>query len=1598
MSATPSANPGTPSISQGGSSTQFAKPEVAPFVNKGLVLKTDPASLKPGEFQILTNMTSVQEGALTVRNGSQRITDTSDYNSGDTVNVIHSIAKLHGTNPDARYIGSAGNIYRSTTAIPASGTAMPFTKVATGVASGSAAFPEQRWTGIRYNAGTVGQPWEFFACPSAMLKDNSTLSALWNWGIVRPVQPAIAALDNITILPSASQVISGNARVDTTITSFTGTAPGLLVVTPASMAEIQVGTLLNINFGFELVSVLATTSTTFTAYFPSTPTDGWQISCGQESVTAPTQFSTITVSTIDASFNGVSTDGYSTADPVHVAIALSDASTLLDLRFRVLLNSSTSDYYEKAIAPSSIQSQVSLTTTPVATLTTVAQQVNLGIYGPYSSINEEAADAAPVTLSPTSPITNVNIVWDELDIPKNTFIPVGLAGTGSFNWKYVTGFQVVYTVSSGATPTLYLSSIYFKGGYGPNGLSTNATVPIQPYNYVFSYYNPLTGDESSPSQININGVTPNYQQVSVLLYGTADAQITGNSSIKIYRAGGSFADDYYRFIGFATNPGHAATTIFYDSVADITIAGNEQANFDNDPPVLSTLPQPFIATISSIVSGGAGKMTVLDLNLPSGVTDLGDVLTLGSTTYLSAGNSGNETNDETVYVVDTKATDGSLADNQLRVFTQYTHYVGDYVEVDAITGQPCNLGCAAFDSLFVAGDTNNPHILYKSKTGAPAAFPVIELQTGIADQIPVGSPSNPIMAVTEYGGQIICLNLSNIYVVTIFAGAMQSPVEAPAQRGLVGNFAWCKADNEIWYVSYDGVYSWSGGYSFKRSEKIDPLFKGFTIGPYLPIDTTNLQYSTMSYFRNEIRFVYVDTNGDYGTLRYNVIYDRWDIDVYYDSLVANEVTAPTAQYTETDTGILLAARSFTVSSTLWAFLYVVDSGSSDGWTTSATTDGAAILYAAKGAAYELGQPALDKQYSDIVLELLNDTISGNVPTLTLSCFYNFASTPNSTDTFSISSASGAGRRRLPLSLQNGFGMAAYALEIELNGATVVPVTFYSLTFNYIPLNEIQVGRAYDWDDLGYPYDKRLYELTIEYFVTTEQSISLLLDTMTGIAAGQTVTQGVQTFTLSPPAGTFTGPQRVQATFAMNDAVIVKKIRLRPSVSATPFKTWAYRFAFEQYPPDMTYQTEWSNYGSPYEKYAQQAVFEVNTNNVAATVALYADGAGSAAATFSITSTTEDRIRLITLPPNTIGKIFRFVITPGSGGCFQLFKQDIVTVPADRGPVFHTFDWDNMGYPYDKLLKELTIEYNTAGGGSPVSTTIYADTMTGINGGTINTQALSFVLNQSGRALQTFPIAYGTFVKQIRLYPATDNIYFQEWKPKWDFDKYPADITLFTEWNDFGWPCEKIARNLLIEVNTGGVAASIQLQADGANAGSPISITTTEIDRRRVIALSSELIGRNFRLLNTPGSGGSFQLFNWTLDVVREPCAVLYYDSYETDFGYDGYKFIKQMWLWYQSQGAMQMTIYVDGFTEFYQVSLPEQQYRDVLRMYFPAINSSVLNKSKHYRIQITSSNPFKLYAGSVIEWGAFGADQRAAYQQFPLTAEQQLPVAGVQVA
>ena len=281
-----------------------------------------------------------------------------------------------------------------------------------------------------------------------------------------------------------------------------------------------------------------------------------------------------------------------------------------------------------------------------------------------------------------------------------------------------------------------------------------------------------------------------------------------------------------------------------------------------------------------------------------------------------------------------------------------------------------------------------------------------------------------------------------------------------------------------------------------------------------------------------------------------------------------------------------------------------------------------------------------------------------------------------------------------------------------------------------------------------------------------------------------------------------------------------------------------------------------------------------------------------------------------------------------------------------------------------------------------------DTLSGIDGTTITTPAAQFTLSGTTRGEQTFPIADGTIVKAVRIYPATTNTSFKMWTYVFDFEKFPADKVLTTPWDALGHPCEKVLRNLTLEIDTGGVACSVELQADGVTKQT-YSVTTTANDRVRILSCDSDIadtyiIGREFRLKFTPGGGGKAQYFSHAFEKAYEPCPAWHWDSFEQTFGSAGYRYIKQIWLNYRG-GALTLKVYRDDGTLLYSKSLPAHQQRTTERFYLPAVNGGVLNKSKGHRIVIDSASqaaPFYLYRDSSrCEVGFLSAGARAGYGQ-----------------
>ena len=804
---------------------------------KGIIQKIDPAAAGPDAFYQASNIYVQQEGGIACRTGHKSLT------AGQGIN-IHSLSKLVINSTDTlnpRYTGvtTGGKVFRYTNFFGAAADVTP-----------TGGLTNTKWSYAQYDAGAIGAPYGYFASSARMAKDSGAYSILQNWGLDPPAIPVSAVLGAYALQEIG--VPSPTARFTTMTTSAVSPAStvGYTQLTVPTPANCYVGTLVTITDSgggnSEDAIVENVDDTSIYCVLSIGRVAGCKVDATQYAFTTPGGLGTTDMSvtglTIDAAFNGTQQDGYVTDDIVHIGMYIEDPTLITDIRVRIVPNFTSApyatDYYEKSILPSLITQYAIANQNSITALQQLSSQVAQGIAGPYSSANTTGAQIQPLQTDPAQ-ISPAQPVWTEFDIPKSQFTPIGNAGSGPFTWLNINQ-AYVHVASQGAT-NMAISSFYITGGYGPN----NSGPSFQPYSWCYCYRNPFTQAEGNPSVPMVSPNLPpsaNRQQYKLTLTGldfsnaAGNVDISGDGSIAVYRAGGSFADGIYRLVGYAINPGANATAIFYDEVSDAQLAyASDTLYTDNDPPVPSTMAIPFQGSVAGFrATGGGGSpyspaitnatQRIYANNLPStwSVANINQ-LTVGSTVFVGTGTTAEQV------IVSASGYDGTHY--WFEAFLQYPHNVAanpfsiggavidpsEIVECSVSARTPCYLTCEAFDSMFLAGQALNPHVLYKSKTGSPESFPAVE-NDGTILQINVGSPANPIYGITPYADSIICLNRDDLYVVSVFAGVMQNPIATNSKHGMVAPFCFCQGDGAIWFMAVDGIYKWQGGQAQLVSE------------------------------------------------------------------------------------------------------------------------------------------------------------------------------------------------------------------------------------------------------------------------------------------------------------------------------------------------------------------------------------------------------------------------------------------------------------------------------------------------------------------------------------------------------------------------------------------------------------------------------------------------------------------------------------------------------------------------------------------------------------------------------------------------------------
>ena len=394
-------------------------------------------------------------------------------------------------------------------------------------------------------------------------------------------------------------------------------------------------------------------------------------------------------------------------------------------------------------------------------------------------------------------------------------------------------------------------------------------------------------------------------------------------------------------------------------------------------------------------------------------------------------------------------------------------------------------------------------------------------------------------------------------------------------------------------------------------------------------------------------------------------------------------------------------------------------------------------------------------------------------------------------------------------------------------------------------------------------------------------------------------------------------------------------------------------------------TDWQDYGNPKRKYLRELVIELDTQGVTADINVFCDGSstqiGSPSKTFAGVSTVGRERRILSLPFDTDCKIARILVESTSA-----------TAPVKV--YFHSFDWldnslesttrmqtpwDEVGTPTEKFFVQFMLEIDTNSADVTVTPEVDGVDLTPFTVNTTSQQKvyLSFPKDTKGTLLRF----------KLETAAATEFIYYKH-DVETLVEPRPltggAGGTGQTEWTSESWPGDKRLRQLILDIDTQGNAVTVNVEVDGVVTQSPVITTTGR--QIEIISLDVDTIGKLVRLTF---EGGPYSYYNHNFEFLRDPLDVTRWDTYELDFGYTRFKFIRRMWIASEGATIITLEIFVDepglatpDHTLTFLTNPASGWERELLRL--PAGL-----KGQFFRFVFTSASPFKLWFDqSDVEW------------------------------
>jgi hypothetical protein len=1002
--------------------------------SKGIAARYADDTLPSGTYLDMDNVEEATENAMVSRLGSIILNRT-----GTTINPlsgsIHSLASLFGYSSSAwRYAGAGSILYRKTGA-----TQGAYSAFFNGM-GGSA------WTAVVYRPTLSSYPYIFFADSAVMLKDNGSFSIPQKWGIYQPgvpvqVQVLAPELEIIDEFHGTSYTFSNytspstiTRTAETTTAAITST--GLQKVNVSSILDIQQYQMLYVNYGGadqEYIQVLDVKLTYIVAVFTKTHATGATLTefalSGSVASSTVASIQTTISGFFDTFSNGTAADP---EDYVAVWINVSDPNNISEIRvmFDVSDGTFTSSYFYKVVSPSVYQNNVSDVVTSTQAL---YQEVFATAIGAF-----ESGVVQSISLS-----TGEN-TWSPVLIKLSNFFAVGNAGVYNvgYQFKNANAWKIQVTTNENGSCTTQVSDLLFFGGYGPDSFGGTS------YNWLYTFYNSTTGAESNPCMLMSNvdppltttWVIPRRQPVQLTLTSSVDAQV---DKIRIYRQGGTLSN--FLRVDTISN----STTTYIDIAEDAEIESSTPVVLTNDVPVTSTLPVPINTTLTaSLTPAYPGQSMIVPVASTTNIS-VHQQVTIGSIS---------DKYREIVIVL-------SVATNSFQAFIQNAHQSGDPVAAESVYGQPCNIAQIAYNSVWLAGDPNNPHYLYYSTRYSPEAF-------GSPNYVEVGTPDDPITAIVPFQGSLYVATRDHWYTIAPGNQEGSTPTVYPtsAVHGVLSAQAWVATESEIWHQAVDGIRSFSGGASNYRTQDIEFLFQGNGSTPIVEANPAFLSSTVMTYWNNIVFLSYIGNDEGRHRLMYHTIYKRW----------RNDDIPATAMFLEPDTNDLLYGDAN-------GLIHQDRIGTYDEGNSSGTLATVPIAMNLETAYLDQGKPKIQKNYNELTLDA-----NTNGQNLTVGLLFNDGeiTIPN------VGTLNTSTRQKVNFNINSGDGQQAYRVALQVTGSVTQQAILYQAAIRGVELAETRQSFDTYWLKFGTDESKLCKQIYIEWNSTAILSAVVFYDQST----------------------------------------------------------------------------------------------------------------------------------------------------------------------------------------------------------------------------------------------------------------------------------------------------------------------------------------------------------------------------------------------------------------------------------------------------------------------------------------------------------------------